>query len=77
MIECLIVLAVLFYFAANYNFFWFLGIVALNLLLAKSLVFKIALVLIAAYYVYDAVDMFTEAVHRAPITFDLLKARGR
>jgi hypothetical protein len=77
MIELLIIGAVLVYVAVSYNFFWMLSVVGFQLLFAKSLAFKIALLLVAGWYVYEGADYLSYALHLAPVQFDLLKERGR
>lgn len=73
----LILAAIATYFTLSYNFPWFLVVVAFNLIVGKSLIIKLFLVAMATYYIYDAVDYYSDALHRAPLTFDLLKARSQ
>lgn len=78
MIETLLILsAITLYFALQYNFIWFLGLVVFNLIFAKSVALKLILVLVPGLYCYEAVDYYAAVVHRAPLTFDLLKARSK
>jgi hypothetical protein len=70
------ILAIAIYYTLQYNFLWFFGLVAFNVVFAKSLAFKVALLIIAGYYCYEAIDYTAYAIHRAPVTFDLLAVRN-